>query len=98
MADAKAKLEAKKKPKAKKSTKKDDKPEDSKATKSAKPKQKFDATKVTAEELAKMKKDYAELRLNVNLGKEQNQSKVKELRRNIARALTHLNSKQETKE
>jgi len=100
MADAKAKLEAKKstKSKAKKSTKKDEKASNSTASKTvkAKTKQKFDASKVTLAELAKMKKEYADLRLSVTLGKEQDPSKVRHMRRNIARALTYLNSNKET--
>jgi len=50
-----------------------------------------DLTKVDAKALKQMKQDYFQFRLDVTLGKENNTAKLRQMRRDIARAAMYLN-------
>lgn len=56
-------------------------------------KKELDLTKMTAAELAKMKKEYAKYRLEVVTGKQNNTAALRQQRKDIARAMTYLNNK-----
>ncbi len=61
--------------------------------KEAKKADKFDATKVDMKGLERMRKELAEYRLAIIAGKEKDTSKVREMRKNIARVMTNINKK-----
>jgi ribosomal protein L29 len=54
----------------------------------------LDLAKVTPEMIKKLKQEYAQAKLDVFTGKQKNTSLLKQQRRDIAKAITHLTFKQ----
>ena len=62
-----------------------------KAEKSAKKAEKFDAAKVDSKGLIKLESEMQAYKMEILSGKEKNTAKLKEMRKNIARAQTYIN-------